>query len=74
MYVAENPFHADCLKLLRLMRASGGQAARRDLMRSMHIKSQDFDQLANTLLLQQDIMRVEVPTKTKPTQGYRLAS
>ena len=33
-YVAENPFHAECLKLLRKLRESGGQMARRQLMRS----------------------------------------
>ncbi len=33
-YVAENPFHAECLKLLRKLREAGGRMARRQLMRA----------------------------------------
>ena len=71
-YVAENPFHAECLKMLRLIRASGSQMARRQLMRAMRCKAADFDQIISTLLQQGDIVSVEIPTKTKPAQGYRL--
>ena len=71
-YVAENPFHAECLKLLRRLKESGGQAARRQLMRAMHCKAMDFDQIISTLVQQGEIAQVEIPTKTKPAQGYRL--
>jgi len=71
-YVAENPFHAECLKLLRKLRESGGQMARREIMRVMRCKAGDFDQLIGTLLQQGDIDGVEIPTKTRPAQGYRV--
>jgi len=72
-YVAENPFHGECLKFLRRLReAPGQQMPRRDLMRAMRCKSTDFDQVVGTLLQQGDIEPVEIRTRTKPGQGYRL--
>ena len=47
--------------------------ARRKLMRAMRCKAADFDQIVGTLLQQGDIVPVEIPTKTKPAQGYRIA-
>ena len=72
-YVAENPFHAECLKLIRKLKESGGKMARRRLMRAMRCKAGDFDQIVGTLLQQGDIEAVEIPTKTRPAQGYRIA-
>jgi len=72
-YVAENPFHAECLKLMRKLRESGGQMARRQLMRAMRCKAADFDQIITTLLQQGDIVAVTIPTKTKSAQGYQTA-
>ncbi len=72
-YVAENPFHAECLKLLRRLREADGQMARRQLMRAMRCKAADFDQIVSTLLQQGDIVPVQISTKTKPAQGYQLA-
>jgi hypothetical protein len=72
-YVAENPFHAECLKLLRKLREAEGQVARRQLMRAMRCKAADFDQIVSTLVQQGDIVAVQVPTKTKTAQGFRLA-
>ena len=72
-YVAENPFHGECLKVLRKLREAGGQMARRQLMRVMRCKSTDFDQLIITLTQQGDIVPVEIPTKTKPALGYQIA-
>jgi len=72
-HVAENPFHAECLKLMRRLRESPGRVmARNKLMRAMHAKLADFDQMIATLLMQGDIECVEIPTRTKPAQGYRL--
>jgi hypothetical protein len=73
-YVAENPFHAECLKLLRkLSETPDRQLQRQYLLRAMRCKAADFDQIVNTLLQQGDIVSVQIPTKTKPAQGYRLA-
>jgi len=73
-HVAENPFHGECLKLLRKLRAApDGRMSRRELMRAMHCKVNDFDQLVATLMLQGDIEPVDIPTRTKPAQGFQLA-
>jgi len=71
-YVAENPFHAGCLKLMRKLREKGGRMARRKLMRAMHWKAAEFDQVVGTLIQQGDIVQVEIPTKTKPAGGYQI--
>ena len=72
-HVAENPFHAECLKLIRKLReAPDSQLARNKLMRAMRCKLADFDQIVGTLLTQGDIVPVEIPTRTKTAQGYRL--
>jgi hypothetical protein len=72
-HVAENPFHAECLRLVRKLRESPDrQMARNKLMRLMHCKAADFDQIVGTLLQQGDIVLLDIPTKTKTAQGYRL--
>jgi hypothetical protein len=71
-YVAENPFHAECLKLQRKLAEAGGQMARRQLMRAMRCKAADFDQIVSTLIQQGDIAPVEIPTRTKAAGGYQL--
>ncbi|MBU4270526.1 MAG: DUF3987 domain-containing protein [Planctomycetes bacterium] len=72
-YVAENPFHAECLKLLRKLReAPENQMQRQHLLRAMRCKAADFDQIVGTLLQQGDIVAAQIPTKTKTAQGYQL--
>jgi len=73
-HVAANPFHAECLKLLTRLRDAGGRMGRRELMRAMHLKMADFDQIVSTLLTQGDIVSGEIPTKTKPAFGYQLSA
>ena len=73
-YVAENPFHAECLKLTRrLAEAPDRQMQRQHLLRVMRCKAADFDQLVATLIQQGEVVPVDIPTKTKTAQGYRLA-
>ncbi len=72
-YVAENPFHSECLKLIRKLRnAPGKQMQRQHLLRAMRCKSGDFDQLVSTLMQQNEIEPVEIPSKTKSAMGYKL--
>jgi hypothetical protein len=72
-YVAANPFHADCLKLLRMLRnAPNNQMQRQHLLNLMHVKAFDFDQIVGTLAQQEQIERISMPTRTKPAIGYRL--
>lgn len=73
-HVAENPFHAECLKLLRTLReAPDQQMQRQHLLRAMRCKAADFDQIIVTLVQQGDIVPVAISTRTKTAQGYRLA-
>jgi len=73
-YVAENPFHAECLKLTRrLSEAPGRRMQRQHLLRVMRCKAADFDQLVATLIQQGEILPVDIPTKTKTAHGYQLA-
>ena len=73
-YVAENPFHAECLKLTRrLAKATDHQMQRQHLLRVMRCKAADFDQLVATLIQQGEIVPVDIHTKTKTARGYRLA-
>ncbi len=73
-YVAENPFHAECLKLLRKLReAPEQQMQRQHLLRAMRCKAADFDQIVGTLLQQGDVVSVQISTRTKAAQGYRLS-
>ncbi|MCD0462285.1 bifunctional DNA primase/polymerase [Roseiconus lacunae] len=73
VHVAENPFHAECLRLKkRLSDRPDRTMARREIMRSMTLKAHDFDQVILTLMQQEEIEPVTIQTKTKPAQGYRL--
>ena len=72
-YVAENPFHADCLKLLRKLKEAGGELGRSQLLRIMRCKAADFDQIIGTLVQQGDITPMTIPTKTKSANGYKLS-
>jgi len=42
-YVADNPFHAECLKAKRRIQAAGGKISHIRLLRLMHLKSNDFE-------------------------------
>jgi hypothetical protein len=71
-YVAENPFHAECLKLMRKLRdAPQQQMQRQQLLRLMRCKATDFDQIIGTLIQQGEIATVSIGTRTKPAQGYQ---
>ncbi len=73
VHVAENPFHAECLKFIkRLTEQPGRTMQRRQLMRAMKLKAADFDQIVGTLQQQEDIELVTIRTATRPAQGYRL--
>ena len=70
IHVADNPFHADCLKLMKKLRESPDQCLpRRELMRAMRCKAADFDQVVGTLIQQGDIEVIEIPSATKPAIG-----
>ncbi len=72
LHVAENPFHAECLKLIRKLNEAGGQMQRQHLLRAMRCKAADFEQIVSTLMQQGELEPVEIRTRTKPARGYRV--
>jgi hypothetical protein len=73
-HVAENPFHAECLKLLRKLReATDGQLAHSVLLKRMKIDAKAFQELVTTLEQQGDVQTVIHSTGGRPQRHYRLA-
>ncbi len=72
-HVSENPFHAQCLKVIKRLRESPGQTeSRRSIMRHMKCKATELNEIVQTLYEQGRIEPVDINTKTKPAQGYKL--
>jgi DNA-binding MarR family transcriptional regulator len=74
-YVAENPFHADCLKLLQKLRqVEAGMLPHSVLLKRMKMDTQTFQRIIQTLLEQGDITTVPVQTKGRAAVAYKLLS
>lgn len=72
-HVAENPFHAECLKLLRKLReAPERQLAHSVLLKRMKIDAKTFQELINTLEQQGDVATTSQSTDGRPQRAYRL--
>ncbi len=72
-HVADNPFHAECLKLLRKLReAPGQQLAHSVLLKRMKTDAKTFQELMTTLELQGDVLTVVQTTGGRPQRAYRL--
>jgi hypothetical protein len=72
-HVAENPFHAECLKLLRKLReAPERQLAHSVLLKRMKTDAKSFSTLIETLCQQGEIEIVTTPRAGWPVRGYRL--
>ena len=67
-HVAENPFHADCLRVIKKLReAPGRRLAHSVLLKRMKLKAKDFHDLIDTLE-----QRGEVETRRTPRAGSPL--
>ncbi|QDU76919.1 hypothetical protein Pan97_39760 [Bremerella volcania] len=72
-HVAENPFHGECLKLLRKLRdAPDGQLAHSVLLKRMKTDAKTFQELVTTLEQQGDLLTVIQATAGRPQRHYRL--
>jgi hypothetical protein len=72
-HVAENPFHAECLKLVRKLREEpNGQLAHSVLLKRMKIDAKTFQELVTTLEQQGDLLTVIQATAGRPQRHYRL--
>jgi len=75
-YVADNPFHAECLKFLQKLReAPGGELSHSVLLKRMKMEAKIFLALIATLEEQGDIViRTQpAPGSGRPRRFYRLA-
>ena len=72
-HVAENPFHAECLKLIKKLReASEQRLSHSVLLKRMKLDSKTFQGLIETLVQQRDIEIVPVKTAGRTGLHYRL--
>jgi hypothetical protein len=72
-HVAENPFHAECLKVTQKLRDAPGQALPHSvLLKRMKINATAFRELIMTLEQRGEIERTEIPTAGRQQRAYRL--
>jgi len=72
-HVADNPFHAECLKVMEKLRdAPGMELSHQVLLKRMKIKAKDFRDLIETLIQRGDLEAVQVPTSGRTGLVYRL--
>ncbi|MBP9032468.1 MAG: bifunctional DNA primase/polymerase [Pseudomonadales bacterium] len=73
-HVADNPFHADCLKLMEKLRdAPGHELPHSVLLKRMKMDAKTFGALVETLAQQGDIEVVTTPRPGWHVRSYRLA-
>lgn len=74
-HVAENPFHGDCLKLVKKLReATDQQLPHSMLLKRMKLDSKTFQVLIETMVQQGDIEMLTVKTAGRTGLHYRLSS
>jgi hypothetical protein len=72
-HVADNPFHADCLKLIKKLRESPDQTlAHSVLLKRMKVDTKSFQSLVETLAQQGDIEIQTIRTSGRSGYQYRL--
>ncbi len=73
--VADNPFHADCLRFTRKLREAPGHTMSHSvLLKRMKVDAQTFQKIAQTLQIQGDIDASAVTTSGRCSISYRLLS
>jgi hypothetical protein len=72
-YVAENPFHAECLKLVRkLKEAPGHTLSHQVLLKRMKMKAKEFKELIETLVQRDEVAAAPVQTAGRTGVVYQL--
>jgi hypothetical protein len=72
-HVAENPYHADCLRLIRKLQAAPDrQLPHSVLLKRMKMNAKAFHEIITTLEQQGDIVPVTGSTQGRASRGYRL--
>ena len=74
-FVADNPFHAECLKVLKKLReAPEGELSHSVLLKRMKVGANDFLGIVTTLEQRGDIVIRTQSTSGRTGRFYRLAS
>ena len=72
-YVAENPFHGECLKVIRKLReAPGRELSHQVLLKRMKMKTKDFKELVETLIQREEVVAAPMQTGGRTGLVYRL--
>ncbi|MBS3735528.1 MAG: DUF3987 domain-containing protein, partial [Phycisphaerae bacterium] len=72
-HVADNPFQADCLKLLQKLRdAPDRELSHSVLLKRMKMKTKDFKELVDTLVQRGEVEVLTAPRSGWPVRTYRL--
>lgn len=72
-HVADNPFHASCLKLMKKLReATGKTLSHSVLLKRMKIDAASFQQIVSTLEQRGDVAIITQSTTGRPTRDYQL--
>jgi hypothetical protein len=72
-HVAENPYHADCLRLIRKLQAAPDRTLPHSvLLKRMKMNAKAFQEMIATLEQQGDIVAVTGSTQGRTSRGYRL--
>lgn len=72
-HVAENPFHALCLKLIKKLQAAPGRRlAHSVLLKRMKIDARSFNDLVNTMVVQGDLVTISEATQGRTQTSYEL--
>ncbi|KAA1258307.1 hypothetical protein LF1_08230 [Rubripirellula obstinata] len=72
-HVAENPFHAECLKLVEKLRKAPERTLPHSvLLKRMKTDAKTFVQLVDTLMQQGDVTQLTAETAGRPQRAYRL--
>jgi len=71
-YVADNPFEADCLKLIRKLREAGGALTHSAALKNMHMPSDVFAKLIQTMEQRGEVQVAVQSTSGRPTRQYQL--
>ena len=74
-HVAENPFHAECLKALEKLRAApSGELPHSVLLKRMKMDAKNFAMLVDTLVEQGDIKVISTARPGWHVLAYRLST
>jgi len=72
-HVAENPFHAECLKVIQKLREAPDRALPHSvLLKRMKIEAKHFLEIIETLVQRGDVEVIEAATGGRPRRAYRL--